>query len=529
MKPLRPHHLIPLILMLAAQLTPAAAADWVYTMRPGDNLWSLAERHLKSVAYVEPLARHNGLEDPLHIPPGTRISIPVEWSTLEPAAVELDEVYGDVRYRAGAGGQLLSLGTEVKLGLDSEVVTGADGNARLRFADGSFLDLGPNSAITLDKLSAFGDSGMVDSRIRLLEGELEFKVRRKTEGKSLFEVETPSAVNAVRGTEFRVRVDTTDPATRTEVTEGRVAVSAEGRHRSVPKNFGVVVRQGKPPAPPRPLLEAPDLSAIPKRFEQVSFPLQWPAINQAVSYRIRISASNEFKAVAFDRVADQHKVSVSGLPDGDYYVTVRATDEVGLQGLDGLAAFTLDARPEPPVTLKPQPDEIVRANPPVFRWGQTEGANSYHLQVSRDPQFQDPVVDIPDLRKAEIRTEPLPNGHYFWRIALTDASGDRGPYCPPIAFEMREPPASLAVAPPEVSDDRISLAWARFEGVRYVFQLARDPAFDNILVDAVLDEPRITMPKLVGGRYFLRIATIDDTGYRSDFGPTAHVDIPFRR
>lgn len=518
---------IAIAFLLLLVVWPAGAADWVYSMRPGDNLWNVAERYLKGVGYVESLARYNQVADPYHIPPGTRIRIPVKWSILNPAPVTADEVTGDVRYRNSASEPLQLLDRGVTLSLDNQIVTGEDGNAVLRFADGSVLNLRANSILTLDTLSAFGNSGMVDSRVRLLQGRLEFKVKRKPEGESNFEVNTPAAANLVRGTEFRVHIDEEDPATRTEVTEGKVKVAAEGRSRLVPKNYGIVVQQGKPPAPPRPLLGAPNLESIPTRIEQVSFRIEWPAIEGAASYRTQVSATEDFRTVVFDRVTDKPHVTISDLPDGDYYLSVRATDTVGLEGLDGTAGFTLDARPEPPVTLKPQPDEIVRANPPNFTWAVTEGTKAYHLQVASDAEFADLIADMSDLRTTEIETENLANGDYYWRVALTDATGDRGPYCPPIPFEMREPPASLPVAPPEVTEDQVKLTWARFEGARYLFQLARDPGFENILVDEVLDEPTISMPKLLGGRYFLRIATIDDTGYQSRFGPTAHVDLPF--
>lgn len=54
------------------------AEDWLYTIRSGDNLWNVAERHLVSMKYVPRLQQLNRIHDPHHIPPGKVIRIPVD-------------------------------------------------------------------------------------------------------------------------------------------------------------------------------------------------------------------------------------------------------------------------------------------------------------------------------------------------------------------------------------------------------------------------------------------------------------------
>ena len=44
-------------LLLMALSVAVAAEEWVYTVRPGDNLWNLTERHLKSMEYVQELQK----------------------------------------------------------------------------------------------------------------------------------------------------------------------------------------------------------------------------------------------------------------------------------------------------------------------------------------------------------------------------------------------------------------------------------------------------------------------------------------
>lgn len=65
------------LLTLSAQ---AAAEEWIYTVRPGDNLWNVSARHLTSMQYVKRLQQINRIPDAYTIPPGTKIRIPVAWT-----------------------------------------------------------------------------------------------------------------------------------------------------------------------------------------------------------------------------------------------------------------------------------------------------------------------------------------------------------------------------------------------------------------------------------------------------------------
>ena len=44
-----------LILLLMRPLRAAVADEWVYTVKPGDNLWDLTARYMVSLRYLQPL------------------------------------------------------------------------------------------------------------------------------------------------------------------------------------------------------------------------------------------------------------------------------------------------------------------------------------------------------------------------------------------------------------------------------------------------------------------------------------------
>ena len=517
--------LVVMLLVLAASRA-ASAAEWAYVARPGDDLWKITGRYLKDARYVSQLQAYNRIEDPSRIRPGTRIRIPVEWSKFTPVPAEAVKVSGEVLYRTGQRYEQSPLKPGTALVIGSEISTGADGSAFLRFADGSELALRPNSTIKLDSMSAFGDSGMVDSRVRLLEGRLEFEVKRKPEGESHFEVTTPAATTAVRGTVFRVSSTAGDATARTEVTEGRVAVVGAGTEREVREEFGTLVRKGGAPLPPIPLLRGPDLSALPARIEQTAFLLEWPDLDTASGYRAQIAASAGFETTVFDRTSRRPRIGIAGLPDGDYHVRIRAFDKQDLEGLDETTIFTLDARPESPVVTSPLPGRTLDGEDPLLRWATMENAGAYHVQIARDSAFTDVIAGADDLAGTTFKPGRLSDGGYFWRVALTSNSGERGPYSPPMPFTVVSSRPSAKPGAPGTDDDRMTFAWAGAEYFRYVFQLARDPAFEVILVDRIVEKPEVDMEKLLGGRYFLRIATIDESGYQTPFSATGYVDTP---
>lgn len=75
-----------------------AAEEWIYTVKPGDNLWNITERHLTDIHYVRRLQQLNQINNPYVIPPGTRLRIPVAWTKItKDVQARVINVHGSVR------------------------------------------------------------------------------------------------------------------------------------------------------------------------------------------------------------------------------------------------------------------------------------------------------------------------------------------------------------------------------------------------------------------------------------------------
>jgi hypothetical protein len=336
--------LLSLILALAICLpNPAVAAEeyWEYTFRPGDSLWKIAEKYTTSVNNWGELLRINSIEEAKDrtILPGTRISIPVSILKLQPAPALVIVVSG-AAYVVRADGEQAELTVGMKLFSGDRVVTGDRQSLRMQFADKSELQVLPNSEVILDKLSQFEQTGMVDTRIRLNSGRVNTWVEKQKKD-SRYEITTPAAITAVRGTNFRLSFDDSQVG-RTEVLEGNVAVSASDAEKDIRNGFGIVAEQDKPLPEPVELLPPPEISdnlSLDKSKLQVS----WKSLKGAELYRYQLAIDEKFNQVTIYGSTENSEIRLDELLPGQYFLRASGVDQYGLEGLDStIGSFVIE-------------------------------------------------------------------------------------------------------------------------------------------------------------------------------------------
>jgi hypothetical protein len=293
--------------------------------------------------YWRRLETLNEVTDPWHMPPGMRLGIPLAWLRVQPAEARVVAVHGEAEVLLADKGRKVPATVGLALRSGDEVHTGAGANLTLEFADGSQLLVQSQTRAVMDSLRAYGETGLADTRIRVPQGRTETRVTPRTSpGSPRFEIRTPAAASAVRGTRFRVSAEAAQPVSRTEVTLGTVGVTGAGETRLVPKRYGTVARAGAPPLPPTPLLPPPDLSGLPKIVERVPVQLAVPPLPGAVSYRAQIAKDEAFKTLLYDTPSNLPRFRGPDLPDGDYVLRVRGIDVRGLEGLDAVHRVAID-------------------------------------------------------------------------------------------------------------------------------------------------------------------------------------------
>ena len=486
-------------LVVLTASTGAADADLIYSTRAGDTLIGVEKRFLAAPFGWQGLKSHNRIINPNSIPVGSQLRIPEGWLRVEPRSARVLAVQGD----ATSGGRPLAVGETLTGG--AQLRTGDGAFVTLLMPDESRLTLQPGSVVSLDKVQGFRGFDGQYTRVYLERGRVETSVMAQRGPAARYQIRTPTAVVGVRGTAFRVGSDLSAGTAQAEVTGGEVSMSAGGAGpaTALPAGFGVVSKAGVPLPPLRQLLPAPGLGAMPAVLERVALQFPFAPVNGAVRYRAQLARDAAFNDVLMDGLFEAPPARFAGLPDGDYWLRVRAIDEAGLEGYDVSRAFALRARPEPP-----QPDMPIAA---TLAWQPVPEASGYRVQVSRDAAFKE-LAGQWDSPTTSVETG-LPPGAYVWRVASLRGNGQPGPWGDARAFAVRRVPGPVAL---EVYNSRLRFAWPAEPGGRiYEFQLARDQAFGDLLVEQRIGEPAVTILELPAGTYALRVRALDADGVAS--------------
>lgn len=504
-------------LVLCFSASGAMAGDITYIVRAGDNPWSISERYLHSMKLWPQLVKFNRIVHARRIPPGTPLKIPEEWLARRGVPATALAVEGNVLL-IDAQGRQSRLKQGDLVAEDAVLKTGSDDNATLGLMDESRVLIKGNSEVRLrensERVLGKGRSILLDLR----HGALENQVEKASSSGGRFEIQTPAAVAAVRGTSFRIAAD--GIKTTTEVIRGGVDLGNDIGVVEVPAGYATSASSQTAPEPPRPLLAAPDLTGLPQRIERVPTDLPIPAQAGAVAYRTQIAADAQFATLLFDQTTVLPVARVRDLPDSDYHLRVRAVDAAGLEGFDARHLLTIDARPEPPFLIAPVDAAKLGEAKPGFAWTRRQNAASYRIQIARDPSFKTLLFDQRDVAGDSFSfPDELAAGEYFWRVAAISPAEGQGPFGSHQSF--RRVPAAPAAMAVDTKDRKPVIRWLPGgPDERYQLQVARGETFDNTVVDVTLATANYELPVLTAGRYQLRARTIAGDGYVGAWGAT---------
>jgi len=519
-------------LLCALLLLPAIAAaqDWNYRVRPGDTLWDLGGVYLKPSVRWQQLQQHNRIDNPYRLPPGQLLRFPISWLRIEPAPARVLSVRGKVELSSGDGSASRAIQAGEQLHIGDTVQTEGESSVTLEFADASRLQLREYSRLRLDQLSRYGHTGMVDTRLRLQQGRASNRVTPARGPASRYIIDAPTATSSVRGTVFRVSAGDGRDVAATEVLQGKVQVGNTHGQRMVQP--GQATRSASADAAPDTvsvLLPAPQLRNDELRLAPLPTLLAWTPVAGAAHYRVEVVEAATPEILLFAATTPDTRLAIGDLPPGQLRILLRAVDAQGVEGIDASADFELSDQPPPPLTLAPLHGQTINGDRPRFRWSQAPGARSSVLQIAADSTFVQPLQEQTstgtDLRLAQ----PLPPGHYFWRIASRSADGHQGRYGQALPLQLSNEPVDPALQPPEAAHGELTLRWqAGSEGQRYRVQVDRRGDFKAPLVDETVAEPQVSFKRPWRGTLHVRVQYIDDDGHAGEFSPAKQIALPCR-
>ena len=506
-------------LVLLSLLPTAQAADFVYTVQPGDHPWNLADRYLKNPSLALALRQRNQIPDEHHITPGIKLRIPKEWLKLESTQVLLLAVVGETTLLRGNAPARAAVAGE-QLQAPSGLRTGPDGSATLQFADGSRVLVRRDSELQLQttQTTLLGQASVVS--LLLLRGSVENQVTPVGDSGGRFEIRTPAAIAAVRGTQYRVVTD--GQTMRTEVLTGAVQVANATGQVTALAAQGTVAQSGNRPAAPIALLPMPSLDGLPDTIERL--PIAWPItpLAGAIRYRTQLAATSEFSAMLSDEVTNAARIRVRDVEDGSYALRVRGIDAQGLEGLSAERTLVIHTQPEPPLLIDPAPDAATTAPRPSLRWTQGDASLQYRVQLSHNG------TEVHGQVASSASAQPpqdLTPGIYQWRVAAIHPTKGQGPWGDTQSFRRVLPGPGVDIPPPQ--DGHLTLRWtAQPQTARYQLQVARDDSFATPLADVDTDTAQYSLNDLQPGNHHVRVQATGQDGYTGPWGSTQTFVVP---
>lgn len=489
-------------------------SDWAYTVRPGDTLHSLANGLLNQTHGWQDLLQHNHLESADAIHPGQVIKIPLSWLRQEPKPATALAVTGDVYYRTESSAYAaLQSGTKLNVG---DQVRAEQGHAVIELADTSIVRLAPHSSLTFDRLTQYGKTGMADTRMRLRKGSLSTDVHPLSDPHSRFEIETPSAVAAVRGTAFRLH--TNSAGTRLEVTRGKVAFGNSFQQMLVPAGYGAKLgnsgssqREQLPPEPKAP--------PSPGSTGKLPLTIKWQPVTQANAYQLNLFNTQTGAWERSERLS-QPQVTFSDLNNGKYRVDLAAIDNNGLEGPAASVHFTIALQALAAQLQSPINDAKVGKGPVSFNW-HFQGKNQQaRVQVSGDPGFSNLAAQSPWLMADHsTMSKPLAPGRYYWRVK-TRAGGSSRAASQVATFVVPGSLPEVHIITANYVNNQVRIFWRHISGVqKYRLQLSADANFTQIVREEAVASNTVALRLIPGRHYYVRIKPVSSGPLKSIWGP----------
>ena len=490
-----------------------------FIVKDGDNLYNICEKILENPKDWRWIAMVNRIKNPHQIFPGQKLIIPTRLLKGIPIDGLVTFIKGVVSIKINEAEEWKNLQLNDKITQGNWIRTSPQGTIEISFENHFSVLLRPNT--TIEITSARKKSAIYMMYKLFLDiGKTITQIKKSTGKETRYEIKTPSAVAAARGTEFRAGVDS-DVTTRLEVLAGKVDVAAAKQKVEVAAGEGTVVKKDKKPEPPVKLPLPPALVNLKSLYRAMPLDFQFESITGAISYRVMLARDKSFKDVVKNEViTPQGTLKIVGVEDGIYFLQSRSINDKGLEG-PSLKPTEIKVRvnPLPPYIQSPADGADIREKSVRFEWLKVKKATRYHLQVAEDSLFQIIVADAKNISGVSHKIGSLEFKTYYFRIRSIAEDDYQGIWSDTLKFNIIPPPPSPPLEEPEMGDKELRVRWRNLGvGITYHFQMAKDQEFKEVLIDEKLTKPEITLDKPGDvGTYYIRTSGIDAHGYEGDF------------
>ncbi len=391
-----------------------------YVFKRGDTLIELAGKYMRKRSDYVTVQRLNRIANPRFIPVGKTISIPFRLLKYRPSEASLSAFRGNVSI--ARDGQTIAPVTGLGITEGSRLATAAGSFLTLELEDGSRISMPSNSKMRITRLRHILLTDSVDYELAVDSGRIRSKVTPFDKKADRYRVRTPVAVSAVRGTDYRTRVDEATGTAYSETVEGAVDVAAgesldSANIVSVPAGTGAAATITGDLAKAD-LLTPPELVDPAKVQSEDTLEFVVEPREAADAHRILISTDAGFVDIVTEQLSDGTTISLSGIEDGRYFAKATAFGHDGFEGMPATYSFKRQ--------LSTLSGSAGKGNFGYrFKWsGAGKGKRVYRFQLLLGDTNAVPIVDEAGLTREIITLSDLPDGEYYWRVGVTQYSAD---------------------------------------------------------------------------------------------------------
>ncbi len=267
--------------------------------------------------------------------------------------------------------------------------------------------------------------------------------------------------------------------------------------------------------------------------QPTSIEFAWFSVIEADDYQLQIATVQDFSTTFadVDNIQDT-TYNESGLDiERTYYWRVRARNEYGTGNWSSTWSFTtVKAAPDPPALVYPENDATNVLTTVELSWQESPDAQTYRVQVSKQPDFAATVVNERDITNTSFEVRNLEySTTYYWRVNATNEGGT-GDWSSVWSFTtIIEKPEAPVLVSPDNAEDLVAtfpvLRWdesARAEAFRV--QVSVDSQFTNLVLDeSDIDSTQYTFTEELNGftTYYWRVNAANVGGI-SDWSTVFH-------
>ena len=261
-----------------------------------------------------------------------------------------------------------------------------------------------------------------------------------------------------------------------------------------------------------------DGNPVPPQISEKTLTLQWKGGSPGQSYHMQLARNRDFSPLLKDERLSDPKIEFQRPAAGAIFMRVKAIDNDGYEGPFGSPQEIEVAPNYPLIKLKADREKA------KFTWPAGLEGQKLHVQVARTGHFEPLLLDlITDTTDAEIQRPA--GSEFFVRTRRIDSDGYTEEFSKAERFTLSEPFATLEQ--PILEKGKLTFKWTvPLPNQKFRFQVARDAAFNSLVHDITQAENHLSVKSPGAGRYYLRVAVVDQDGFVAPYGPAQHVDVP---